>query len=86
MRGAGRQSKKEEETKKQLSEAEISRRRRLNVLKAQTDLLLKHQPETLSRDCTQYELFAVVIIACNRWRPLLHIRKESHGQQMESIQ
>ena len=50
---------KKRETKKQLSEAEISRRRRLNVLKAQTDLLLKHQPETLSRDCTQYELFAV---------------------------
>jgi hypothetical protein len=50
---------KKKSTQKPLSETEMKRRRHMKVLQDQTEILLKHQPETLSRDCTQYELFAV---------------------------
>ena len=53
------EEEKKEKKKKPPTEAELARQRKLKVLEAQTDVLLKHQPETLSRDCTQYELFAV---------------------------
>ena len=46
------EEKKRKKKKPPPTEAELSRQRKLKVLEAQTDLLLKHQPETLSRDCT----------------------------------